>query len=93
MGGKRRLASKIVDKIMLDNPNCKYFYDLFGGGGAVSFEAMQRGLNVTYNELNSGVVKLLEKIRVLRQESQRLSGFSVTSLRFTHKPAKPLVFY
>ena len=63
MGSKRRLAPKIIDKIMLDNPNCKYFYDLFGGGGAVSFEAMQRGLNVTYNELNTGVVALLEKIR------------------------------
>ena len=63
MGGKRKLAPKILDKIMLDNPNCKYFYDLFGGGGAVSFEALQRGLNVTYNELNAGVVSLLRDIK------------------------------
>ena len=32
MGSKRKLAHKIINKILLDNPNTKYFYDLFGGG-------------------------------------------------------------
>ena len=37
MGSKRKLAKDIVDFIMERNPNVKYFYDLFGGGGAISF--------------------------------------------------------
>lgn len=65
MGSKRKLANKIVDKILLDNPNTKHAYDLFGGGGAISFELLQRSQiqKVYYNELNSGVVALLQDIR------------------------------
>ena len=40
MGSKRKLAKQIVDKILVDNPNTKYFYDLFGGGASVTFEAL-----------------------------------------------------
>jgi len=65
MGSKRKLAKKIVDSILEDNPKCKYFFDLFGGGGAISFEAVQRPQikRVVYNELNTGVVELLKHIR------------------------------
>jgi site-specific DNA-adenine methylase len=42
MGSKRKLASNIVNLILELNPKCKYFYDLFGGGGAISFEALQK---------------------------------------------------
>ena len=34
MGSKRKLAPEILNYIIRQNPNCKYFYDLFGGGGA-----------------------------------------------------------
>jgi len=63
MGSKRKLAPKIVDKILEDNPKCKYFYDLFGGGGAISFEASQRIDNVYYNEFDTGITELLQKIK------------------------------
>lgn len=63
MGSKRRLASRILDTILLLNPECKYFFDLFGGGSAVSEEALKRGLVVTYNDLNTGVCELLKDIR------------------------------
>lgn len=65
MGSKRKLSKKIVDYILAKNPNCHYVYDLFGGGGAVSFEFIQRKQikQVFYNELNTGVVELLKKIR------------------------------
>jgi hypothetical protein len=64
MGNKTKLAKKIVDKILYDNPGCKYFYDLFGGGGSVSFEALTRPIieSVHYNELDTGVVSLLEDV-------------------------------
>ena len=65
MGSKRKLAKPIIDYILKHNPNTKYFYDLFGGGGAMSFEALQRKQikEVHYNEFNTGVVDLLKKIR------------------------------
>ena len=65
MGSKRKLAKRIVDEILQANLKTKYFYDLFGGGGAISFEALQRKKikKVIYNELNTGVVELLRKIQ------------------------------
>jgi len=43
-------------------PNAKYFYDLFGGGGSMSFYALQIGLKVHYNEKQKGMVDLLKYI-------------------------------
>ena len=65
MGSKRKLSSKIVDYILSKNRDCKYIYDLFGGGGAISFEFLQRKQikKVVYNELNTGVCELLKKIQ------------------------------
>jgi site-specific DNA-adenine methylase len=64
MGSKRKLAGKIIDKIVKDNGDIEHFYDLFGGGGAVSFAALQnpRIKHVHYNELNGGVVALLKDV-------------------------------
>jgi len=65
MGSKRKLAHKIINRILKDNPNTKYFYDLFGGGGAISFNAIQRPKikQVFYNEFNAGVVALLKDLQ------------------------------
>jgi len=64
MGSKRKLAKTILDWIFMQNPNCKYFYDLFGGGGAMSFEVLQRPYikQAHYNEFNAGVVELLKDV-------------------------------
>lgn len=65
MGSKRKLAPSIVDFIIRQNCGVKYIYDLFGGGGAVSFMALQypQIKTVFYNELNTGVCELLRKIQ------------------------------
>ena len=65
MGSKRRLSKEIVDHILTAHPNTKYVWDLFGGGGSISFEFLQRKQieRVVYNELNTGVVELLRKIK------------------------------
>ena len=42
MGSKRALSKLIVNYILENNPKTKYIYDLFGGGGAISFEFLQR---------------------------------------------------
>ena len=62
MGSKRVIAERILDEMLKIKPNAKYFYDLFGGGGAMSFMAAQYGLNVVYNEKNSAVSSFLEFI-------------------------------
>ena len=64
MGSKRKIAGKLVDYMLANTPSAKYVYDLFGGGGAMSFEFMQRQQieRVHYNEINTGVVELLRKI-------------------------------
>ena len=64
MGSKRKIASKLLDFIVINNPSCKYFYDLFGGGGAMSFAALKYSQieRVHYNEINTGVVELIKKI-------------------------------
>ena len=65
MGSKRAISKNIIDFILEENPTCEYIYDLFGGGGALSFEALQRPQvkKVIYNELNTGVVELLKKVK------------------------------
>ena len=64
MGSKRQLAREIVSFLISENPDATHFYDLFGGGGAVSFAALRTGkLSVHYNELNKAIVSLLQKIR------------------------------
>ena len=64
-GSKRQLSKLIVDYIQIHNPNACYIYDLFGGGGSISFEALKRKhfKSVFYNEFNAGVVELLKHIR------------------------------
>ncbi len=57
-GSKRKLAQEILNFIKERHPDCEYFYDLFGGGGAVSLCASNIFNNVFYNELDSGVANL-----------------------------------
>lgn len=62
MGSKRKIAEQLMQKMLEIKPKAKYFYDLFGGGGAMSFYALQCGLKVHYNEKQKGMVDLLEYI-------------------------------
>ena len=55
MGSKNKIAEWIIDQL----PKAKHFYDLFGGGGAISHCAvLSRKYEVVhYNELNSLICK------------------------------------
>ena len=65
MGSKRKLASKIVDSIIDLNKGVEYVYDVFGGGGAISYEFVRRQQikRVYYNDLNTSVCELIKKIQ------------------------------
>ena len=41
MGSKRKLAPNILKCITQRHPNLTDFYDLFGGGGSISFTAIR----------------------------------------------------
>ena len=55
VGSKNKIAEKIIDKL----PPAKHFYDLFGGGGAMTHCALMSGKYefVHYNEFNHLVFK------------------------------------
>ena len=64
MGSKRKLASEILSKIIQRHEGITDFYDLFGGGGSISFLAIRDyRFNVHYNELNKHIYSLVEYLK------------------------------
>lgn len=62
MGSKRKYADALICKMLEIQPGAKYFYDLFGGGAAMSFAALQKGMTVFYNEKQTDMVDFLRFI-------------------------------
>ena len=44
MGSKNKIALPLLREMLKVKPNARYFYDLFGGGGSISFTASEIGL-------------------------------------------------
>ena len=64
MGSKRKLATDILSVITSRHHGITDFYDLFGGGGSISFNAINSyNFNVHYNELNSHIYYLVEYLK------------------------------
>ena len=62
MGSKNKIALRLFEKMLEIKPNAKYFFDIFAGGGAMSFTALQLGLKVHYNEKQKGLIDLIKYI-------------------------------
>ncbi len=62
MGSKRKHADALLTRMLQEKPDAKYFYDLFGGGGAMSFAALEKGLTVFYNEKQTCLVNFIQFI-------------------------------
>lgn len=68
MGSKRKLASDILQKITQRHNGITDFYDLFGGGGSISFTAIRDyRFNVHYNELNKHIYSLVEYLKTHKE--------------------------
>lgn len=67
MGSKNKIAHALFEKMLEIKPNAKYFFDLFGGGGSMSFFALQLGLKVHYNEKQKGLVDLIKYILIAKK--------------------------
>ena len=62
-GSKEMIAGAILKEIHKRAPNAKYFFDLFGGGGAMSVQALASGLKVHYNELKTDLCLMFEYVK------------------------------
>nr|DAL49475.1 MAG TPA_asm: DNA adenine methylase [Caudoviricetes sp.] len=62
-GSKEIIAGALLKEIHKHSPNAKYFFDLFGGGGAMSVQALASGLKVYYNELKTDLCLMFEYIK------------------------------
>ena len=62
-GSKQGIAEEIFEVIHnREGEKKRYFYDLFGGGGAMSFLAQIKGYEVVYNELNEDIAQFIDFI-------------------------------
>lgn len=75
-GSKRKIAEELFQKMLEIKPNAKYFFDLFGGGGAMSFFALQIGLKTHYNEKQKGLVDLINYI-LERAKNKQFGKFGI----------------
>lgn len=62
MGSKNKIALPLLREMVKAKPNARYFYDLFGGGGSMSFTASEIGLITHYNELQTSLVKFIDYV-------------------------------
>jgi len=64
MGSKRKLAPEILKLITSRHSHISDFYDLCGGGGSISFNAIKDyRFNVHYNELNKHIFFLVKYLK------------------------------
>ena len=62
IGSKRPLAPKILRAILTHHPKATHFYDLFGGGGAMSFYAatnIPQFKTIHYNDIDPHIVTFI----------------------------------
>src|SRR5690625_943273 len=62
MGSKRVLSPEIT-KLIYQRHGNKPFYDVFGGGGAISFKALSFFDEVYYNEIDTSIVNLMRQLK------------------------------
>ena len=77
MGSKQLICRKLILEMIKHKPNAKYFVDLFGGGGSMSFMASQMGFSVVYNELQTSLVEFIKYIfeRIKNNEKSKFGIF------------------
>ena len=59
-GSKRKISHLILQELRNHAPQAKYFYDMFGGGGAMALNAHYNGYTTHYNELDKDVYVYME---------------------------------
>ena len=72
-GSKNKISLNLIHEMRKYKPKARYFYDLFGGGGSMSFTAIQLGYNVIYNEFNTDLANFMQFIigRIRNKEKSK----------------------
>lgn len=58
-GNKALIVGDLLKFLITQEPQATHFIDLFGGGGSVSFYALECGFKTYYNELNCDIYTLI----------------------------------
>ena len=84
-GSKRKIAKFLLQEIANNAPECNNFYDLFGGGGAMSLCALDNGYNVFYNELDTIVYNYFKGAELVLKGEWNLENLPKELLQFYTK--------
>ena len=85
-GSKKKISKKIVEIIKQNFGTTKPFYDIFGGGGAITAECILNGLEVHYNDLDKDITNAFE--RVISQDREWIKTLIISREEFTEIKAK-----
>ena len=99
LGSKRKISYDILSVIVNKAPNARHFFDLFGGGGAMSFNARANGYEVYYNELDTNIYMLVDFLANQKRELGKYGYLPDSFYRFVSrddfkqlKQAEPSVY-
>ena len=67
-GSKRKICKQIVEIIKQNFGTDKTVYDIFGGGGAITYECILNGLNVVYNDFNTYITEVHKNLKTYPKE-------------------------
>ena len=67
-GSKGKICKQIVEIIKQNFGTDKTVYDIFGGGGAITYECILNGLNVVYNDFNTYITEVHKNLRTYPKE-------------------------
>lgn len=99
LGSKRKISYDILSVIASKAPHARYFFDLFGGGGAMSFNARANGYEVYYNELDTNIYMFVDFLANQKRELGKYGYLPDSFYRFVSredfkqlKQAEPSVY-
>lgn len=86
-GSKNKIALDLILEMKKYKPNAKYFIDLFGGGGSMSFTALQMGFKVLYNEFDTDLSNFVKYIfeRIKGGERSKFGLFPEDWYKFVNR--------
>lgn len=79
-GSKKKISKKIIELIKQNFGNGKPIYDIFGGGGSITTECIINGFKVHYNDIDSTVTDMFQK--VLTEDREYLKTLIVSREEF-----------
>lgn len=99
LGSKRKISYDILSVIANKAPHARHFFDLFGGGGAMSFNARANGYEVYYNELDTNIYMFVDFLANQNRELGKYGYLPDSFYRFVSredfkqlKQAEPSVY-